>query len=119
LSGAKSVDTNGDKFSLISRLKMLNDLFPNLSKNRHRALQVETPQRIACGDFHGKIKQTLVFLNHFPPSSAPRMRAGQSHFLVWLWHQGCYCKKEVRLLQAICEQSRNHCNPPVASFTPH
>jgi hypothetical protein len=26
---------------------------------------------------------------------------------------------EVRSLQAISGQSRNHCNPPVASFTPH
>jgi hypothetical protein len=36
-------------------------LYHIMSKNRHRAFQVETPQRNARGGFHGKIKQSLVF----------------------------------------------------------
>jgi hypothetical protein len=67
----------------------------------------------------GKSNNPWFFESFFRPIERTGWGTGQAHFLVWLWHQGCYSKKEVRLLQAICEQSRNHCNPPVASFTPH
>jgi len=94
---------------------MLNDLFFIMSKNRHRAFQVETPQRTLAA-FHGKSNNPWFFESYFRFIGALD-GAGQAHFLVWLGTKAAILKKRCGCT-GNSEQSRIIVTR-LASFTPH